>query len=625
MNKPTGLNGSIELRTPTADLGAAVAQLIRECPPLDPNSTYCNLLQCSHFAETSVAAMRQGELIGFISGYRIPEQPDTLFIWQVAVSEKARGKALATRMLEHILTRPNSQDITHLETSITPDNQASWALFKGLAKRLDTPITSSVLFDKERHFSGAHDSELLVRIGPFQQQKVQAITRFRTTTPTPPGGRSMKIFEEIESEVQSYARSFPRVFNEARDELMFDHEGNRYLDFLAGSGSLNYGHNNHVFKEALLDYISRDGITHGLDMHTTAKAAFLETFDQKILQPRKLKYRVQFTGPTGTNAVEAAIKLARNVTGRETIVAFTNGFHGVSLGALAATGNSHHRGAAGIGLNGTARMPYDGYLGEGFDTTNYLDKVMSDSSSGIDKPAAVIVETVQGEGGINVASLKWLKNLEKVCRKHDVLLIIDDIQAGCGRTGTFFSFEEAGIHPDMVTLSKSLSGYGLPMAVVLLKPELDRWKPGEHNGTFRGNNLAFVTAKTAIDFYWSDNAFSEDIKRKGDYVSQRLDSIVRKFGQGNFTTRGRGLFQGINCVNGELAEKITRKSFKDGLIIETSGADNQVVKFLCPLTITDARLKEGIDIVENAIASVCQKEDSIPSEVVYYKPRAKAG
>lgn len=212
-----------------------------------------------------------------------------------------------------------------------------------------------------------------------------------------------------------------------------------------------------------------------------------------------------------------------------------------------------------------------------------------------------------------------------MCRKHDVLLIIDDIQAGCGRTGTFFSFEEAGIQPDMVTLSKSLSGYGLPMAVVLLKSELDRWKPGEHNGTFRGNNLAFVTAKTAIDFYWSGNAFSEDIKRKGDYVSQRLDSIVRKFGQGNFTTRGRGLFQGINCVNGELAEKITRKSFKDGLIIETSGADNHVVKFLCPLTITDAHLKEGIDIVENAIASVCQKEDSIPSEVVYYKPRAKAG
>lgn len=435
----------------------------------------------------------------------------------------------------------------------------------------------------------------------------------------------MKIFEEIESEVQSYARSFPRVFNEARDELMFDHEGNRYLDFLAGSGSLNYGHNNPVFKEALLDYISRDGITHGLDMHTTAKAAFLETFDHKILQPRKLKYRVQFTGPTGTNAVEAAIKLARNVTGRETIVAFTNGFHGVSLGALAATGNSHHRSAAGISLNGTARMPYDGYLGEGFDTTHYLDKVMSDSSSGIDKPAAVIVETVQGEGGINVASMKWLKNLEKVCRKHDVLLIVDDIQAGCGRTGTFFSFEEAGIQPDMVTLSKSLSGYGLPMAVVLLKPELDRWKPGEHNGTFRGNNLAFVTAKTAIDCYWSDNIFSDDIKRKAAYVSQRLDSIVRKFGQGNFTTRGRGLFQGINCVNGELAEKITRKSFKDGLIIETSGADNHVVKFLCPLTITDAYLKEGIDIVENAIASVCQQEDSIPSEVVYYKPRAKAG
>lgn len=624
MNDSTTLDGTIELCAPRADMGAAVSQLIQECPPLDTNSTYCNLLQCSHFADTSVAALQQGELVGFISGYRIPNQPDTLFIWQVAVSQKARGQALATRMLRHILTRPANRDITHLETTITPDNQASWALFKSLAKRLYTPLKSSVLFDRERHFAGAHESEMLVRIGPFQQQKAHAITHFRTTTPTTKEGRSMKIFEQIESEVQSYARSFPRVFNEARNELMFDHEGNRYLDFLAGAGSLNYGHNNPVFKEVLLDYIARDGITHGLDMHTTAKAAFLETFNQKILQPRNLEYRVQFTGPTGTNAVEAAMKLARNVTGRETIISFTNGFHGVSLGALAATGNSHHRGAAGISLHGTARMPFDGYLGEGIDTTIYLDKVMSDSSSGIDKPAAVIVETVQGEGGINAASLKWLKNLEKVCHKHDVLLIVDDIQAGCGRTGTFFSFEDAGIQPDMVTLSKSLSGYGLPMAVVLLKPELDRWKPGEHNGTFRGNNLAFVTAKAAIDFYWSDDTFSKDIKRKADYVTRRLENIVAKFGEGNFTTRGRGLFQGINCVNGELAEKITRKSFKEGLIIETSGADDQVIKFLCPLTITDANLKQGIDIVEHAIGSVCQQVDSIPSEVVYFKRRAKA-
>jgi diaminobutyrate-2-oxoglutarate transaminase len=428
----------------------------------------------------------------------------------------------------------------------------------------------------------------------------------------------MKIFDEIESEVQSYARSFPRVFHKATGEHLYDEEGNQYLDFLAGAGTLNYGHNNPVFKEKLLEYINDDGITHGLDMHTRAKGEFLEAFNEKILKPRGYKYVMQFTGPTGTNAVEAALKLARNITGRENIIAFTNGFHGVSLGSLAATGNSHHRGAAGVSLNGTSRMPYDGYMGDEINTTAYLEKVLSDSSSGIDLPAAVIVETVQGEGGINAASFEWLQNLEAICRRFDILLIVDDIQAGCGRTGTYFSFEEAGITPDIVTLSKSLGGYGTPFAVVLIKPELDQWKPGEHNGTFRGNNFAFVTAKAAIDHYWSDDTFSKEIKRKGEYAAQRLDDIAEKYGEGNFTSRGRGMFLGINCVNGEIAGKITHNAFQKGLIIETSGADDQVVKFLCPLIISDENLKKGIDIVEQAVKDVCAKEDGIPEESCYF-------
>ena len=434
----------------------------------------------------------------------------------------------------------------------------------------------------------------------------------------------MKIFDEIESEVQCYARAFPRIFNRAKGEFLYDEEGNEYLDFLAGAGTLNYGHNNPIFKEKLLNYIHQDGITHGLDMHTKAKGEFLEAFNEKILKPRDLDYVMQFTGPTGTNAVEAAMKLARNITGRENIISFTNGFHGVSLGSLAATGNSHHRGAAGVSLSGTSRMPYEGYLGDDIDTTVYLDKVLCDSSSGIDKPAAVIVETVQGEGGINACSFEWLRALDAVCKKHEILLIVDDIQAGCGRTGTYFSFEKAGIKPDIVTLSKSLGGYGLPFAVVLFKPELDQWKPGEHNGTFRGNNFAFVTAKAAIDHYWSDNSFASDIQRKGAYVSQRLEEIVEKYGEGNFTTRGRGMFQGINCVNGEIAGKITKQAFKKGLIIETSGADDHVVKFLCPLVISDENLKKGIDIVEEAIREVCQKEEVIPERKQYFAPEQLA-
>ena len=428
----------------------------------------------------------------------------------------------------------------------------------------------------------------------------------------------MKIFDEIESEVQSYARSFPRVFNRAEGEFMWDEDGQQYLDFLAGAGTLNYGHNNSIFKDALLKYIESNGITHGLDLHTKAKGEFLQAFNDHILTPRGMEYMVQFTGPTGTNAVEAAMKIARNVTGQQNIVTFTNGFHGVSLGSLAATGNSHHRDAAGVSLVGTHRMPYDGYLGENIDTTEYLDKVLSDSSSGINSPAAVIVETVQGEGGINAASIKWLQNLQAVCRKHKILLIIDDIQAGCGRTGDYFSFEEAGIEPDIITLSKSLGGYGLPFAVALIKSEFDFWKPGEHNGTFRGNNLAFVTAKAAIEQYWTNDKFSKEIKRKGQYVSERLENIVSQYGEGQFSAKGRGMFQGINCVNGEIAGKITQHAFQKGLIIETSGADDHVVKFLCPLVISDENLKKGIDIIEEAIQRVCEKQD-IPEKNLYFE------
>ena len=272
----------------------------------------------------------------------------------------------------------------------------------------------------------------------------------------------MKIFDEIESEVQSYARNFPRVLDKAQGEWIYDTEGNRYLDFLSGAGALNYGHNHPVFKEKLIAYVERDGITHSLDLYTLAKREFLETFQERILQTRGFEYVVMFTGPTGTNAVEASLKIARKITGRDTVISFTNGWHGQTLGSLAVTGNAHHRGGAGVALPGATRMPYDGYLGDQVDTTEYLDKVLADSSSGVDVPAAVIVETVQGEGGINACSMEWLTRLSQVCKRHGVLLIVDDIQAGCGRTGHFFSFEPAGFHPDIVTLSKSLSGTVFP-------------------------------------------------------------------------------------------------------------------------------------------------------------------
>ena len=405
----------------------------------------------------------------------------------------------------------------------------------------------------------------------------------------------------LESKVRSYCRNFPVVFTKARGATLEDEEGREYIDFLAGAGALNYGHNDPTMKEKLLDYIERDQIVHGLDLVTEAKQAFMEAFDSLVLKPRRMRYKIQFTGPTGTNAVEAAMKIARNVTGRQTIVSFTNGFHGVTLGSVAATGNSHFRDGCGIQPQGTAFMPYDGYMGEGVDTTEYLEKMLTDGSSGLDHPAAVIVETIQGEGGINVASKEWLRSLEEVCSKHDILLIVDDIQVGCGRTGTFFSFEEAGISPDIITLSKSLSGYGLPMAVVLMKPQLDFWKPGEHNGTFRGNNLAFVTARAAIEEYWKDDSFSRDVTRKGQVAREHLDRLVDLDETGTLSARGRGMVQALDCGSGEIASRISALAFEKGLIIETSGSDDQVLKILAPLTITDEELEKGLAIFDESV------------------------
>ncbi len=415
----------------------------------------------------------------------------------------------------------------------------------------------------------------------------------------------MKTFERLESNVRSYCRNLPTVFTSARGARLNDERGRTYIDFLAGAGTLNYGHNPPLLKADLLDYLAQDGLVHGLDMATAAKQRFLETLDAVILQPRGLHYKVQFTGPTGTNAVEAALKLARRVTGRQTIVAFTNAFHGMTLGSVAATGNRYYRRAAGVALSQVVFMPYDGYHGPEIDTIALFERQLEDGGSGLDHPAAVLVETIQGEGGINVASAAWLRRLAALCKRHDMLLIVDDIQMGCGRTGHFFSFEEAGITPDLVTLSKSLSGYGLPLSVVLIRPELDQWRPGEHSGTFRGNNLAFVTGTSALVHHWRDEGFAQDVQRKGRHLRSRLQQIAARWNdEAPAPVRGRGMVQAIDCGTGERAGAICRAAFERGLVIETSGARDQVVKCLPPLTIEDADLDAALDILQECVEAV---------------------
>lgn len=411
----------------------------------------------------------------------------------------------------------------------------------------------------------------------------------------------MTIFERRESNVRSYSRSYPVIFEKAKGDFLYDGNGRAFIDFLSGAGSVNYGHNNPAMKRKAIQYLRDDGLIHGLDLSTHAKRAFLEAMEERLLRPRGMNYKVQFTGPTGTNAVEAALKLARKVTKRTNVISFTNGFHGNTTGALAATSNAFFRKGSGIPLQNVSFMPYDGFLGEGQDTLPYIRKFLTDGHSGVDLPAAVLLETVQGEGGVNVARKQWLQGVQALCRELGILFIVDDIQVGCGRTGAFFSFEDMGLSPDMILLSKSLSGYGLPLAVVLLKPELDQWQPGEHNGTFRGNNLAFVTAAAALDHYWKDDRFQGLVRTKAGILEKALDDLCGRHAHAGISRRGRGLIQGLDLGTEERAALVKQAAFRRGMILECCGRDDEVVKFLPPLTVSMETLQQGIQIVEEAV------------------------
>ncbi|MFI6053458.1 diaminobutyrate--2-oxoglutarate transaminase [Streptomyces violascens] len=414
----------------------------------------------------------------------------------------------------------------------------------------------------------------------------------------------MNIFEQRESGVRSYSRRWPVVFSRATGSHLHAEDGRSWLDFFAGAGSLNYGHNNPVLKRALLDYVENDGVTHALDMFTSARRDLLETLFEVVLQPRNMDHRVLFPGPGGANAVEAALKLARTVTGRTEVVHFTNSFHGATLGALSVTGNPLQRRSAGIPLVGATPTPFDGY--DAHRRPEHLARLLDGPGSGLDRPAAVIVETVQAEGGVNVASAEWLRALADLCRRHEILLIVDDVQVGCGRTGPFFSFEDAGIEPDLICLSKSIGGYGLPLALLLVRPELDVWQPGAHSGTFRGVNPAFVTATEALRTYWRDDTLEKSTRARGEWIDNALRGIVQAHPGAGLSARGRGLVHGL-VVGADLADAVADEAFARGLLMETSGPRDEVVKLLPPLTVTDAELAEGLAILDESVRVVLER------------------
>lgn len=412
------------------------------------------------------------------------------------------------------------------------------------------------------------------------------------------------VFESYESEVRSYCRHFPTVFTKAKGAYFYDEDGRKYIDFFCGAGAVNYGHNNPEIKQKLIDYLNSDGVMHALDMYTVPKREFIATFEEKVLQPRGLEYKIQFPGPTGTNANEAALKLARKYTGRQNVFAFMGAFHGMTLGSLALTTDKGSRKGAGVPLNNVTFIPAP-YMFPELDTIAYMQRLLDDDHSGIEKPAAVFLETIQAEGGIHVFSVEFLQALREFCTKNDILMVVDDVQVGCCRSGTFFSFERAGIQPDIVTMSKSIGGYGLPLAVTLIKPSIDVWTPGEHNGTFRGNQLAFVAAKGGLEYMLSHKV-EEQVQKKSALIKEFLEKEVISQ-DSRLQLRGIGMIWGVEFENIPivgLADRVIEQCFSHGLIIEGAGRKNSVVKLMPPLVISEEDLLAGMQIIKQSVQEV---------------------
>ena len=411
------------------------------------------------------------------------------------------------------------------------------------------------------------------------------------------------IFESVESNVRSYCRRFPTVFTKAKGAVMTDEHGKDYIDFFAGAGALNYGHNPDKMIQRAIAYLQNGGILHSMDMYTPAKREFLEYFQEKILAPRGLNYRIQFAGPTGTNAVEAAIKLARMNKGRENVFAFMGAFHGMTFGSLALTTDRCSRDAAGQSLPNVTHIPAP-YMFPELDTIAYMERLLTDDHSGVEKPAAIILETVQADGGIYVFDAQWLRDLRALCDRHDILLITDDVQVGNGRTGTFFSFERAGIVPDMVTLSKSIGGCGFPLSLVLFKPELDMWEPGQHTGTFRGNQLSLVAGKAGLEIFVEENVEAETRRKAKIFEDFLRDEILPM--DSRLAYRGIGMIWGLDFsrFDKDMTKPLIAACFKNGLILERVGRDNNVLKLMPPVVIPDDQLIAGLNILKKSLAEI---------------------
>ncbi|MGZ0706141.1 diaminobutyrate--2-oxoglutarate transaminase [Pseudomonas piscis] len=427
-----------------------------------------------------------------------------------------------------------------------------------------------------------------------------------------------------ESNARSYPRRIPLALKRASGIHVEDVEGRRFIDCLAGAGTLALGHNHPVVIAAIQQVLADELPLLTLDLTTPVKDQFVQDLFGLLPEALAAEARIQFCGPTGTDAVEAALKLTRTATGRSTVLSFQGAYHGMSQGALSLMGSlGPKRPLAGLLNNGVQFLPfpYDYRCPFGLGgaagvkaNLNYLENLLTDPEAGVALPAAVIVEAVQGEGGVIPADLDWLRGLRRITEKAGVALIVDEIQSGFGRTGKMFAFEHAGIIPDVVVMSKAIGG-SLPLAVMVYRDWLDTWQPGAHAGTFRGNQMAMATG-SAVMRYLKEHRVTEHAAAMGERLREHLSILQRDYPQLG-DVRGRGLMLGVELVDPtgtpdalghppqhqRLAPLVQRECLKRGLILELGGRHGSVVRFLPPLVITAAQIDQVAEIFSKAVAA----------------------
>lgn len=412
----------------------------------------------------------------------------------------------------------------------------------------------------------------------------------------------MHIFEEFESNVRYYSRQWPVVFASSHGSTIVDETGKEYLDFFAGAGALSYGHNNPVLVEVAIEHLRAGKIVHSLDTFTVEKRRFLEAVKDLILAPRNLDMVVQTVGPTGATSVEAALQLAQRITGKRVVVGFAGGYHGMTYRAASISASMAGR-ATSAHLGDFVTLAY---VEQMTDTDLAALEQALDSSIDGERVGALIIEPTQGEGGARPFDPAFLKAIRERCTDRGILVIADEVQAGVGRTGPFFSFEGSGLDPDIICISKSISGLGLPMAVNLVRRELDTWAPGEFSGTFRGNNLAFATSAAMLETYWSDASLEKGTQQRSLIARSALEGIAADHGHGDFVIRGNGLLCGLDVGDTHLAQTIVDAAFERQLIVETCGAGATTLKLLPPIVIEEHELTDGLGRLGEAVGFACR-------------------